>query len=209
MKTELPEQVSHPGAPPTHGTKSDNFVETALKLGGKSEEEARTTGTLDRADEQVEGMFAERYRTAHSPVHRAVWEHEFPTDLFRAGTTEIDVATRDVMEQSLAVVRRHKQAGTLLDANGKITDSVLEDLGAAGYWGLLVDREYGGTGAPFAAFAAFLTRMATIDPTVAGLASVHGCIGAVDPLRTFGSPEQKRALSAACSPAASGSPVSR
>jgi alkylation response protein AidB-like acyl-CoA dehydrogenase len=34
--------------------------------------------------------------------------------------------------------------------------------------------------------------MATIDPTVAGLASVHGCIGAVDPVRTFGTPEQKR-----------------
>ena len=27
---------------------------------------------------------------------------------------------------------------------------------------------------------------------VAGLASVHGCIGAVDPVRTFGSPEQKQ-----------------
>ncbi len=33
--------------------------------------------------------------------------------------------------------------------------------------------------------------MATIEPNVAGLASVHGCIGAVDPLRTFGSTEQK------------------
>ncbi len=30
------------------------------------------------------------------------------------------------------------------------------------------------------------------DPTVAGLASVHGCIGAVDPVRTFGTPEQKQ-----------------
>jgi len=33
--------------------------------------------------------------------------------------------------------------------------------------------------------------MATVDPTVAGLASVHGCIGAVDPIRTFGSANQK------------------
>ena len=37
----------------------------------------------------------------------------------------------------------------------------------------------------------FLTRVATIEPTVAGLASVHGCIGAVDPLRTFGNEAQK------------------
>ena len=31
-----------------------------------------------------------------------------------------------------------------------------------------------------------------VDPTVAGLASVHGCIGAVDPVRTFGNAEQKQ-----------------
>jgi alkylation response protein AidB-like acyl-CoA dehydrogenase len=34
--------------------------------------------------------------------------------------------------------------------------------------------------------------MALVDPTVAGLASVHGCIGAVDPVRTFGTAEQKQ-----------------
>ena len=57
--------------------------------------------------------------------------------------------------------------------------------------GFLIDPQYGGVGAPFAAFSRFLMRMATIEPNVAGLASVHGCIGAVDPLRTFGTPEQK------------------
>ena len=55
-----------------------------------------------------------------------------------------------------------------------------------------VGREYGGYGAPLRSFMPFLTQMALIDPTVAGLASVHGCIGAVDPVRTFGSEEQKQ-----------------
>jgi alkylation response protein AidB-like acyl-CoA dehydrogenase len=36
-----------------------------------------------------------------------------------------------------------------------------------------------------------LTRVATVDPTLAGTASVHGCIGAVDPLYAFGTDEQK------------------
>ncbi len=74
--------------------------------------------------------------------------------------------------------------------------SVLNELGEAGYWGLLVDKQYGGAGSPFAAFASFLTKMAMVDPTVAGLASVHGCIGAVDPVRTFGNAEQKATLPA-------------
>ena len=96
------------------------------------------------------------------------------------------------MQASLDLVRRHVASKTLLNARGKIADGVFRELGEAGYWGLLIAPEYGGSGAPFSAFAPFLTKMATIDPTVAGLASVHGCIGAVDPVRTFGSPEQKR-----------------
>src|ERR671922_972042 len=56
---------------------------------------------------------------------------------------------------------------------------------------MLIEPKYGGQGAPFARFTRFLTRVATLDATVAGLASVHGCIGAVDPVRTFGSAEQK------------------
>lgn len=169
------------------------FVETALELGGKSREESQRTGTLDRADDQVEALFAPRYQTAQSPVHRAVWDRDFPLDLFYAKPAEDESAAgwTAIMDESLALVRRHRDAGTLLDANRKISAQVLDELGQAGYWGLLVDRTYGGQGVPFRAFARFLTRMATIDPTVAGLASVHGCIGAVDPLRTFGSAEQK------------------
>jgi alkylation response protein AidB-like acyl-CoA dehydrogenase len=56
---------------------------------------------------------------------------------------------------------------------------------------MLIDPKYGGQGAPFQRFTRFLTRMATLDAMVAGLASVHGCIGAVDPVRTFGNAEQK------------------
>ena len=175
----------------TRDPEAENFVEVALKLGGKSEEETRKTGTLDRADDQVEAMFATRYQTARSPIHRAIWDNELPVSLFQAGKPEVPADCRKVMDDSLAVVRRHNAAGTLFDENRKIAELVLKDLGAVGYWGLLVDREYGGSGTPFSAFAAFLTEMATVDATIAGLASVHGCIGAVDPLRSFGSAEQK------------------
>jgi alkylation response protein AidB-like acyl-CoA dehydrogenase len=98
------------------------------------------------------------------------------------------------MQNSLDVVRRHRAAGTLLDGEQKISSAILAELGLVGYWGLLVDREYGGSGASFSAFAPFLSRMALLDPTLAGLASVHGCIGAVDPVRTFGNTEQKQRL---------------
>src|SRR5947209_16152842 len=147
------------------------FVETALRLGGKSEEEARRTGSLDRADDQVEALFAPRYQTSQSPVHRAVWDRDFPLDLFQLAAPASGPAPGAVrvMDESLALVRRHRDAGTLLDGHRKISERVLSELGAVGYWGLLVDPAYGGQGVPFSAFARFLTRMATVDPTVAGL----------------------------------------
>src|SRR5262249_30973649 len=95
------------------------------------------------------------------------------------------------MDRSVEIVRKHRYANTLYDERHKVSPQLIDELAKAGYWGMLIDRKYGGQGAPFARFSKFLTRIATLDPMVAGLASVHGCIGAVDPVRTFGTPEQK------------------
>ena len=170
---------------------TQTFVESALKLGGKSDEEARKTGTVDRADDQVDALFAARYQTANSPAHRVVWDREAPIDLFLPKPPATSPASEKIMQQSLEAVRRNKEQGTLYGPDSKVSETVLKDLSEAGYWGLLIDPEYGGGGASFASFARFLTKMATIEPNLAGMASVHGCIGAVDPLRTFGSSDQK------------------
>jgi len=193
---QLPKKSSSSPAMPQGQAENDSpetsFAETALKLGGKSDDEARRTGVIDTADDQVEALFAPQYQTVNSPAHRAVWDRPVPVELFASRESEVPPAVRRVMDDSLATVRRHREAGTLLDDKRKVSDAALNDLAGVGYWGLLVDREYGGSGTPFSAFAPFLTRMAMVDPTVAGLASVHGCIGAVDPVRTFGNAEQKK-----------------
>jgi len=188
MKADLrPDESDQPGQ-----SAKPSFAETALKLGGKSDDEARRTGAIDAADDQVEGLFAPEYQTVNSPAHRAVWDRGVPVELFVSQRPQTPPEVRSVMDRSLEVVRRHREAGTLFDENDVIPESVLDDLAEVGYWGLLVDKEYGGSGAPFASFAPFLTQMAMEDPTIGGLASVHGCIGAVDPVRTFGSAEQKQ-----------------
>jgi len=169
-----------------------SFAETALTLGGKSADEARRTGAIDTADDQVEALFAPQYQTVNSPAHRAVWDRGVPVELFMSTPLNTPPQVQAVMDHSVAVVERHKAAGTLLNNEGKIDEAVLTELGTVGYWGLLVGEQYGGSGAPFRSFAPFLTRMAMVEPTIAGLASVHGCIGAVDPIRTFGNAEQKQ-----------------
>jgi alkylation response protein AidB-like acyl-CoA dehydrogenase len=198
MKTETADadvKILNPngqnGAPPGSAVEEkESFAETALKLSGKSAEEARRTGAIDKADDQVEDLF--KYKTTASPVHRAVWDQQLPISLFESRDPKVPSEVDKVMNDSLDTVRRHRDAGTLYNEHGKVSEACLNDLGQAGYWGLLVEKKYGGSGAPFAAFASFLTKMCMLEATVAGLASVHGCIGAVDPVRTFGSSEQKQ-----------------
>ncbi|MBL9125276.1 MAG: acyl-CoA dehydrogenase family protein [Planctomycetaceae bacterium] len=191
MKTDstaVEEKLGANGAAPPEEKAS--FAETALTMGGKSADEARRTGAIDKADDQVEDLF--KYKTTASPAFRAIWDTQVPVDLFSIKPAAVPADVQKVMDASLDVVRKHKAAGTLYNADKKIDVRVLDDLGTAGYWGLLVSKEYGGSGAPFTSFATFLTKMAMLEATVSGLASVHGCIGAVDPLRTFGTPEQKK-----------------
>jgi len=176
----------------TNSPAGTSFAETALVLGGKSADEARRTGAIDSADDQVEALFAPQYQTVNSPVHRAVWDRGVPVELFTSTPPVTPPDVQKVMDDSIAVAKKHTAGRTLLNEEGRISESVFAELGATGYWGLLVDKEYGGSGAPFSSFAPFLTRMALVEPTVAGLASVHGCIGAVDPVRTFGNAEQRQ-----------------
>lgn len=195
--TETPviDELEHTTASPSSHTRNTavepSFAETALKLGGKSDEEVRRMGAVDKADDQVESLFNRQHQTASSPIHQAVWDDAVPVSLFMAEPSSTSQRAARVMQDSLSVVERHLYAGTLHDERRKIRKEVLDELGQAGYWGLLVDPAYGGSGVSFSQFAPFLTRMAQFDPTIAGLASVHGCIGAVDPLQSFGNTEQK------------------
>ena len=125
--------------------KPESFAEVALRLGGASADEARRTGVVDTADDQVEDLFAPQYQTVNSPAHRAIWDGDVPTELFQC---EADIPSEDVAHVVQNIARHRPPAsrrGTLINDDGKITDEVLADLGDAGYWGLLVDAKYGGT----------------------------------------------------------------
>src|SRR5438270_317866 len=179
-------------ATPTQEHETQSFAETAMRMGGKSEEEAQRMGAVDKADEQVDRLF--RFQTSNSPIHKAIWNGAVPLELFQAPAPPQNLPCDAVMAKSLEIIRRRREEKALLNQDKKLSAETIDELAGAGYWGLLIDPKYGGSGSPFARFGPFLTRMGLIDPTVAALASVHGCIGAVDPLRTFGNAEQKARL---------------
>src|SRR5271156_2004291 len=101
-----------------------SFAETALRLGGKSDEEATRTGAVDRADDQVESMFAPQYKTVNSPVHKAVWEAHVPVELFTVPKVSQEALALPAMKDCLAVVKRHHLNRTIFDQNGKVSEQV-------------------------------------------------------------------------------------
>ena len=96
---------------PVENEPEASFAETALKLGGKSEEEARRTGAIDRADDHVEALFKPQYQTINSPIHRAVWDGSLPRDEFLTTADTPPEEIRQVMDNSIDVVQRHRAAG--------------------------------------------------------------------------------------------------
>src|SRR5437763_1530128 len=102
---------------PTPATEQ-SFAETALRMGGKSEEESKRLGAVDRADEHVETLFAPQYQTVNSPVHKAIWDSKVPLELFTPPPLPSAAPCDAAMERSLAVVRRRREQGTLLNVDG-------------------------------------------------------------------------------------------
>src|SRR5438445_9439481 len=105
-----------------------SFAEAALRLSGKTDEEARRTGAVDKADEQVEALFAPQYQTVNSPVHKAVWDGQVPLALFAppppAPSAPCDVA----MQKSVEIVKRRRESSTLYNEQGKIAAETLQEL---------------------------------------------------------------------------------
>jgi alkylation response protein AidB-like acyl-CoA dehydrogenase len=170
-----------------------NLTEDVLRQGGKSEDEVRRTGTIDRAEDELERMLDPKARTANSPVSKAVWGR-VPMHQFKASRKDNAARStyRSAMQRCKDIVKAHVAAGTVYDSNNKVSDQVLFELAEAGYFGLLVSPELKGSGTTIQDFMEFLTEMAAEgDATIAGLNSIHECIGAVDPLEGFGTEELK------------------
>src|SRR5436309_9192993 len=97
------------------GRDGQSFAETAMRLGGKSDEEARRLGAVDRADDQVEALFATRYQTVNSPVHKAVWDGTVPLELFSPPPLEASAPCDAAMQRCLDVVKSRREAGTFYE----------------------------------------------------------------------------------------------
>lgn len=87
--------------------------------------------------------------------------------------------------------RRDEPGDPLLDETGQISAATIEALGQIGWWGLRIDSRFGGQAASMRSWTRLLREMAIVEPAIAGLTLVHGCLGAAAQIQTFGSSAQQ------------------
>jgi len=79
-----------------------------------------------------------------------------------------------------------------IDRTGEIPDAVLDRLREMGAFGMKIPKEYGGLGLNQAEYCKICELLGAHDGSLTALLSAHQSIGVPQPLKLFGSEEQKR-----------------
>ncbi len=88
--------------------------------------------------------------------------------------------------------------GALIEREARIPDEVINGLRELGALGMKIDPKYGGLGLTQVYYNKALALVGSASPAVGVLLSAHQSIGVPQPLKMFGTPEQKQAFLPRC-----------
>ncbi|MGH3631766.1 MAG: acyl-CoA dehydrogenase family protein, partial [Sciscionella sp.] len=112
-----------------------------------------------------------------------------------------DEDSREAGEQFLARLEKfcteHIDAAAI-ERDARIPDEVVRGLAEIGAFGMKIDREYGGLGLSQRYYNKALMLAGSVNPSLGALLSAHQSIGVPQPLKLFGTDEQKRQFLPRC-----------
>lgn len=82
--------------------------------------------------------------------------------------------------------------GQRIEGDSRIPDEYLRDLAGLGVFGIKIPKEYGGLGLSLAYYGRALMLLTSVHPSLGALVSAHQSIGVPEPVRMFGTDEQKQ-----------------
>jgi alkylation response protein AidB-like acyl-CoA dehydrogenase len=86
----------------------------------------------------------------------------------------------------------HRTDSAGIDATGEYPQDVLDELRRLGAFGMKIPREYGGLGFTNVEYQRIMQLLGSCDGNLVALLSAHQSIGVPQPLKLFGTPEQKK-----------------
>lgn len=88
--------------------------------------------------------------------------------------------------------------GSLVEREDKVPAEYLEKLAEIGAFGIKIPEEYGGLGLSLVDYGRALMLVSTVHPSLGALLSAHQSIGVPEPVRMFGTEEQKQEFLPRC-----------
>ncbi|MEV1288835.1 acyl-CoA dehydrogenase family protein [Micromonospora sp. NPDC049679] len=82
--------------------------------------------------------------------------------------------------------------GAAIERDARIPDEVFQGLGRLGAFGMKIDEKYGGLGLSNLHYCRALMLAGSVSPAIGALLSAHQSIGVPQPLKMFGTDEQKQ-----------------
>ncbi|MCO4237263.1 acyl-CoA dehydrogenase family protein [Pseudarthrobacter raffinosi] len=94
------------------------------------------------------------------------------------------------MERLTAYART--MSGRVIEREARIPDEYLQGLAGLGVFGMKIPQEYGGLGLSLVYYGRALALLGSVHPSIGALISAHQSIGVPEPVKVFGTPDQKR-----------------
>lgn len=88
--------------------------------------------------------------------------------------------------------------GRRIEREDRVPDDYIRGLTDLGVFGVKIPREYGGLGLPLVYYGRALMLVGSVHPSIGALVSAHQSIGVPEPVRMFGTEEQKREFLPRC-----------
>ncbi|SDS18445.1 acyl-CoA dehydrogenase family protein [Jiangella sp. DSM 45060] len=88
--------------------------------------------------------------------------------------------------------------GAVIEREARIPDEYVKAMARAGVFGMKIPREYGGAGLTQVGYNRALMLLGGVHPSIGALVSAHQSIGVPEPVKLFGTDEQKRAFLPRC-----------
>ena len=88
--------------------------------------------------------------------------------------------------------------GLLIEREARVPDEYLRGFADLGVFGLKIPAEYGGLGLPMSYYGRALMLIGSVHPTLGALVSAHQSIGVPEPVKQFGTDEQKQRFLPRC-----------
>ncbi|MER0482984.1 acyl-CoA dehydrogenase family protein [Streptomyces sp. Edi2] len=162
---------------------------TAPSIRNVSEREARQVAEAAREQDWRKPSFA-----------KELFLGRFRLDLIHPHPTPaVDDVRRG--EKFLATLRDFCESeidGARIEREGKIPDETVHGLKELGAFGMKIDAKYGGLGLTQVYYNRALALVGTASPAIGALLSAHQSIGVPQPLKLFGTKEQKETFLPRC-----------